>query len=100
MRHFRFTTGARQHTVWPVGEDIGTDETVCDVWLIRGDRGHPGGATVKVDQVYAIRNRWDVVEYSIGKAKTERCVNALMPHFGAWPCWYVKSHTLNFNRGG
>lgn len=57
-------------------------------------------ATVKVDQVYAIRNRWDVVEYSIGKAKTERCVNALMPHFGAWPCWYVKSHTLNFNRGG
>ncbi len=57
-------------------------------------------ASVKVDQVYAIRNRWDVVEYSIGTPRNERCVNSLMPHFGAQPCWYVRSHTLNINRGG
>ena len=23
----------------------------------------------------------------------ERCVNALMPHFGSRPCWYVRKHT-------
>lgn len=57
-------------------------------------------ATVKVDQVYAITNRWNQVDYSIGKSKDVRCVNALMPHSGSYPCWYVKSHTLNFNRGG
>jgi hypothetical protein len=56
--------------------------------------------TVKVDQVYAITNRWNQVDYSIGKPQNERCVNALFPHFGSSPCWYVNGHTLNFVRGG
>lgn len=55
---------------------------------------------VKVDQVYAIRNRWNVVEYSIGKPINTPCVNALMPHMGSAPCWYLKSRTLKFNTGG
>ena len=57
-------------------------------------------ATVKVDQVYAITNRWNQVDYSIGKAKNERCVNALFPHAGSEPCWYVNGHTLQYVRGG
>lgn len=57
-------------------------------------------AMIKVDQVYAIRNRWDVVEYSIGKPINTQCVNALMPHLGSPPCWYLKSRTLKINRGG
>jgi hypothetical protein len=61
---------------------------------------HDEFATVKVDQVYAITNRWNQVDYSIGKAKNERCVNALFPHSGSAPCWYVNGHTLNYVRGG
>jgi hypothetical protein len=56
--------------------------------------------TVRVDQVYAVTNRWNVVEYSIGDPKHERCVNALFPHFGSAPCWYVNSHTLRYIRAG
>lgn len=56
--------------------------------------------TVKVDQMYAITNRWNHVEYSVGQSKDERCVNALFPHFGSRPCWYVNAHTLSYVRGG
>jgi hypothetical protein len=56
--------------------------------------------TVRVDQVYAITNRWNQVDYSIGKAKSKRCVNALFPHSGSAPCWYVNGHTLSYVRGG
>jgi hypothetical protein len=55
---------------------------------------------IRVDQVYAVRNRWNVVEYSIGTPVNTPCVHALMPHFGAAPCWYLKSRTLRINRGG
>ena len=57
-------------------------------------------STVRVDQVYAITNRWNNVDYSIGDPQNERCVNALFPHSYSAPCWYVKSHTLNYVRGG
>jgi hypothetical protein len=56
--------------------------------------------TVKVDQVYAVTNRWNIVDYSIGNPKHERCVNALFPHAGSPPCWYVNSHTLQYVRSG
>ncbi len=57
-------------------------------------------STIRVDQVYAITNRWNQVDYSIGDPQNQRCVNALFPHSGSIPCWYVKSHTLNYVRGG
>ena len=60
----------------------------------------PEFAMVRVDQVYAITNRWNQVDYSIGKPNNVRCVNALFPHFGSDPCWYVNGHTLNYVRGG
>ncbi|HYA16653.1 MAG TPA: hypothetical protein VEF06_04265 [Bryobacteraceae bacterium] len=57
-------------------------------------------STVKVDQVYAITNRWNKVDYSIGNPQQERCVNALFPHSGSAPCWYVNGHTLRYIRAG
>jgi len=50
--------------------------------------------TMKVDRVYAAMNRWNEVEYSIGNPAMETCVDALMPHFGYTPCWYLRRHTL------
>lgn len=63
---------------------------------IRSDRFQ----TVKVDQFYAVTNRWNQVEYSMGGVKDERCVNALFPHFGSRPCWYVNGHRYQYVRAG
>lgn len=50
---------------------------------------------VRVDQVYTDTNKWNQLEYSRGNPVTERCVNALFPHGGYRPCWYVTKHTMN-----
>lgn len=49
---------------------------------------------VKVDRIYADVNHWNKVEYSIGTPIMETCIDALMPHFGYTPCWYLRRHTL------
>jgi hypothetical protein len=56
---------------------------------------HEGRPTeeVKVYRMYAAMNRWNEVEYSVGPTEMETCVDALMPHFGYKPCWYLKRHT-------
>jgi len=43
---------------------------------------------------YAAMNRWNQVEYSVGTPIIETCVDALMPHFGYVPCWYLRRHTI------
>ena len=57
-------------------------------------------ADVRVDSMYAMKNRWNEVEYSVGSTGTERCVEALFPHFGYNPCWYVNSHAMHYIRIG
>jgi len=49
---------------------------------------------MKVDRVYAAMNHWNQVEYSVGTSVIETCIDALMPHFGHAPCWYLRRHTL------
>ncbi len=56
--------------------------------------------TVKVDRVYAVTNRWNIVDYSMGTPINERCVNALFPHSGSEPCWYLNSHSLHYVKAG
>lgn len=51
---------------------------------------------VRVDSMYAMKNRWNEVEFSVGSTGTERCVEALFPHFGYTPCWYVNSHAMKY----
>jgi len=38
-------------------------------------------------------NHWNQVEYSVGPSVMQTCVDALMPHFGYTPCWYLRRHT-------
>ena len=52
---------------------------------------------VKVDQMYAIRNRYNQVEWSHGSAIMETCAWSLLPQSGKRPCWYVTTHTLRTN---
>ena len=62
-----------------------------DIWARL--RGRPV-EQVKVDRIYAAMNQWNQVEYSVGTPVIETCVDALMPHFGYAPCWYLRRHTL------
>lgn len=49
---------------------------------------------IKVDRIYADVNHWNHVEYSIGTPVIETCIDALMPHLGYTPCWYLRRHTI------
>jgi hypothetical protein len=49
---------------------------------------------MKVGRFYAAMNHWNQVEYSVGTPIIETCVDALMPHFGYVPCWYLRRHTI------
>lgn len=56
-------------------------------------RGRPV-EQIKVGRLYAAMNHWNQVEYSVGTPVMETCVDALMPHFGYVPCWYLRRHTI------
>jgi hypothetical protein len=62
-------------------------------------RGNPY-ADVRVDKVYAMTNRYNVVEYSVSPPGVQRCMQSLFPHDGNPPCWYLNRHTMNFIRFG
>jgi hypothetical protein len=53
-------------------------------------------ASVHVDRVLAVREKFNKIIYERTDPITERCVYALFPHFGSNPCWYVKRHTMRF----
>jgi len=56
-------------------------------------RGRPT-EQMKVDRYYAMINRWNETEYSTGTPIVQTCVDAMLPHFGYVPCWYLRQHTL------
>lgn len=59
-------------------------------------RGKPV-VEVKVDLDFSARNRWSQIGYSISTPQagtSQTCVQAMLPHFGYAPCWYVLKHTI------
>ena len=56
-------------------------------------RGKPT-EQVKMYRIYLTENHWNEVEYSRGNPYMETCVDALMPHFGHLPCWYLRKHDI------
>ena len=56
-------------------------------------RGRPV-EQVKVGRIFAEINHYNEVEYSIGTPITETCIDALLPHFGFTPCWYLHRHNI------
>ena len=51
-------------------------------------------STVVINRFYYVHEKFNKFSYEpIGPAN-ERCVNALLPHSGSRPCWYVKRHTV------
>ena len=53
----------------------------------------PTFGTVRVRRSYAVPQKNKKTEFYFDAPEEQACVNALFPHFGVKPCWYVKRHT-------
>ncbi len=59
-------------------------------------RGKPV-VEIKIDRDFAARNKWSQIDYSISTPETQTsqtCVQAMLPHFGYHPCWYLMKHAI------
>ncbi len=60
-----------------------------------GFPGHrPTFGSVEVQRQYAVRQKNKKFEYYFDAPEEQACVNALFPHFGAKPCWYLVRHKV------
>ncbi len=65
---------------------------------IPGNR--PTLGTVQVQTLYAVRQKGNRVEYSLGDTVAQTCVRSLFPQMGYEPCWYLTGHaTRRINIG-
>jgi hypothetical protein len=53
----------------------------------------PRYSTVTINRFYYINEKFNKFSYEPISSVDEQCVNAMFPHFGARPCWYVRRHT-------
>ena len=67
-------------------------------YQIPGNR--PMFDTVRVQTLYAVRQKGNRIEYSLGDTVVQTCVRSLFPHLGYTPCWYLSGHaTKRINVG-
>jgi len=52
----------------------------------------PTLGSVQVQTMYAVRQKNNRIEYSLGDTVTETCVWSLFPQMGYTPCWYLSRH--------
>jgi hypothetical protein len=58
-------------------------------------KGQKPFSTVQVENFSAVPEKNNRVEFFYGDPDTEECVQALFPHRGDNPCWYVNRHRVN-----
>jgi hypothetical protein len=49
---------------------------------------------VEVRHFFAVKLKNRKTSYMYDKPQSMECVNALFPHYGDTPCWYMKRHTV------
>lgn len=54
----------------------------------------PTFGSVDVRRQYAVRQKNKKLEYYFDPPESQACVNALLPHFGVKPCWYLNRHRI------
>jgi hypothetical protein len=59
-----------------------------------GVPARPRFSTFTINRFYKIDEKFNKFSLEPLPAVQEQCVNALFPHSGAWPCWYVSRHTM------
>ena len=57
-----------------------------------GIPARPAFGSVMVRRSYAIPQKDRKTEFAFEPPVPETCVNALFPHYGAPPCWYLSRH--------
>jgi hypothetical protein len=65
-----------------------------DLSVVVGVPARPRYSTFTINRFYRVDEKFNKFSLNPLPAVDERCVNALFPHFGSNPCWYVSRHTL------
>jgi hypothetical protein len=47
---------------------------------------------VQINKIYAVPQKGGKTEFDAGDPESQTCVNAVFPHLGYSPCWYVNRH--------
>ena len=61
-------------------------------WAVAAARGNPT-SQVTIKQYMAIPQKGNKLQYVPADPAIEQCVQALFPHDGEQPCWYLNRHT-------
>ena len=62
--------------------------------VIAGLPSRPRYATFTINRFYRVDEKFNKFYFEPLPPVQEQCVNALFPHFGSRPCWYVSRHTM------
>lgn len=65
-----------------------------DLSVLLGIPARPRYATFTINRFYRVNEKFNKFSLNPMPPVDERCVNALFPHFGSNPCWYVSRHTM------
>ncbi len=49
-------------------------------------------STITINKYFYVNEKYNKFSYEPNGSYQARCVNALLPHSGSQPCWYVKKH--------
>lgn len=64
-----------------------------EVSLRAGIPSRPQFSSYTISRFYFVNENFNKFSYEPRPSIEERCVNALFPHMGSRPCWYVSRHT-------
>ncbi len=59
-----------------------------------GVPARPQFSTFTINRFYRINEKFNKFSFEALPPVDEQCVNALFPHSGSRPCWYVSRHTM------
>jgi hypothetical protein len=62
--------------------------------VVIGVPARPRYSVYTINRFYRVDEKFNKFSLNPLPAVDERCVNALFPHFGSNPCWYVSRHTM------
>jgi len=61
-------------------------------WRLRLSANRQPYGNVAVQSVYVIHEKNGKTEYQFPPPENQMCVQALFPHVGYSPCWYLRKH--------
>jgi hypothetical protein len=50
--------------------------------------------SVTISRFYAVTLKNKKTDFSYGEPQVQACVNSIFPHYGYYPCWYLRRHNV------